>query len=42
MNAEYQGHNRVSGGRIIQIVYDIGDDPYVDLELKFDARLARD
>ena len=36
------GRNRFTGGEIIQVVYDIGDDPYVDLELKFAARLARD
>ena len=42
VSAEYHGRNRFSGGEIIQVVYDIGDDAYVDLELRFAARLARD
>jgi hypothetical protein len=42
VSSEYQGRNRFTGGEIVRVVYDIGDDPYVDLELKFGARLARD
>jgi arylsulfatase len=42
VSAEYRGRNRFVNGEIIQVVYDIGDDPYVDLELKFAAKLARD
>jgi arylsulfatase len=42
VSAEYRGRNRFTNGDIIQVVYDIGDDPYVDIELKFAAKLARD
>jgi arylsulfatase A-like enzyme len=42
VSAEYRGRNRFTNGEIIQVLYDIGDDPYVDLELKFAAKLARD
>jgi arylsulfatase len=42
VSAEYSGRNRFVNGEIIEVVYDIGDDAYVDAELKFAARLARD
>jgi len=42
VSGEYEGRNRFTTGDIIMVVYDIGDDAYVDLELKFAARLARD
>jgi hypothetical protein len=42
VSAEYHGRNRFAHGEIIQVVYDIGDDAYVDVELKFAAKLARD
>jgi hypothetical protein len=33
---------RVLGGRIVKVVYDVADDTYENLELKFAAALARD
>ena len=42
VSAEYHGRNRFINGEIVQVVYDIGDDPYVDVELEFAAKLARD
>ena len=42
VSAEYHGRNTFRRGEIIQVVYDVGDDPYVDLELQFAAKLARD
>jgi hypothetical protein len=42
VSAEYQGRNRFTNGEIIQVVYDVADDAYADLELRFAAVLARD
>jgi arylsulfatase len=42
VSAEYRGRNRFAGGEIIDVVYDIGADAHVDLELRHAAKLARD
>jgi len=42
VSTEYSGRNRFVNGEIIEVVYDIGDDAYVDIGLKFTAAMARD
>jgi arylsulfatase len=42
VSREYTGRNRFSGGEIIEVLYDVSDDHYEDIELKFQAKLARD
>jgi arylsulfatase len=42
VSAEYTGRNRFNGGEIIEVAYDVSDDAYIDLELKFAAAMARD
>jgi arylsulfatase len=39
---EYSGRNPFANGEIVQVVYDVADDAYVDVELKFAAAMARD
>ncbi|MBK0402510.1 arylsulfatase [Adhaeribacter sp. BT258] len=42
VSREYQPQFPFSGGRIVKVVFDIGNDAYQDLEQKFAARIARD
>jgi arylsulfatase len=42
VSSEYKAKFPFSGGRVVKVVYDVADDAYDELELKFAARLARD
>jgi arylsulfatase len=42
VSKEYQDKFAFRGGGIVRVVYDIGDDAYVDVEKRFAVRLARD
>ncbi len=42
VSAEYHGRNPFAHGEIVRVVYDISDDTYVDLDLRYAAKLARD
>jgi arylsulfatase len=42
VSKEYKGRFAFKGGEIAKVVYDIGNDGYVDLELRMAAALARD
>ncbi len=42
VSAEYTSGFTFTGGKIIKVVYDIGDDAYIDLERRLGAILARD
>ncbi len=42
VSAEYHGRNPFRNGEIIQVLYDVADDAYVDLELRFATAMARD
>ena len=42
VSSDYKGKFAFSGGRIIKVVYDVGNDVYVDVERKLAAALARD
>jgi arylsulfatase len=33
---------RVTGGRIVKVVFDVADDAYIDVERHFAAAMARD
>ena len=42
VSAEYSSKFAFTGGEIVKVVYDIADDPYVDIERDLAAALARD
>ena len=42
VSADYKPRFQFSGGRIVNVVYDVADDTYIDLERKFAAAMARD
>jgi len=42
VSAEYKSGFTFTGGKIIKVIYDIGDDAYMDLERRLGAILARD
>jgi hypothetical protein len=42
VSTEYTSGFAFSGGRIFKVIYDVGDDAYVDLERRLGAILARD
>jgi arylsulfatase len=42
VSAEYDSKFAFSGGQIIKVIYDVGDDVYVDMERQLAAALARD
>jgi arylsulfatase len=42
VNSEYQPKFPFTGGRIIKVVFDIGDDVYLDVERELAAVMARD
>jgi hypothetical protein len=42
VSSEYKPTFEFTGGRIVKVVYDVGDDRYVDLERHLAAAMARD
>jgi arylsulfatase len=42
VSSEYKPKFAFSGGRIVKVVVDVGDDAYVDLERELHAAVARD
>src|SRR5262249_35716298 len=42
VSTAYDSKFAFTGGRVIKVVYDVGDDVYVDMERKLAAVLARD
>jgi arylsulfatase A-like enzyme len=42
VSSEYKPKFEFTGGRIVKVVYDVGDDRYVDLERHLAAAMARD
>jgi len=42
VSRQYPPRFAFTGGRIIKVVYDVGNDAYVDLETEMAAALARD
>jgi arylsulfatase len=42
VSSEYMPKFPFTGGRIVQVVYDLADDQYLDVEREFASRLARD
>jgi arylsulfatase len=42
VSSEYSPKFEWSGGEIVKVVFDVGDDAYVDLERHFAAAMARD
>lgn len=42
VSREYSNRYPFTGGEIRRVVYDIGDDAYTDLEMRFAAAMARD
>jgi arylsulfatase len=42
VSSDYQGKFAFSGGKVIKVIYDVGDDVYVDVERRLAAALARD
>jgi hypothetical protein len=42
VSSEYKPKFEFTGGSIVKVVYDVGDDRYVDLERHLAAAMARD
>jgi hypothetical protein len=42
VSSEYRPKFEFSGGRIVQVVFDMADDAYVDVERHLAAAMARD
>ena len=42
VSSEYKPKFAFSGGRIVKVVVDVGDDAYLDLERELHAAVARD
>ncbi len=42
VSADYKGKFAFAGGQIVKVIYDVGNDAYVDVERKLAAALARD
>jgi hypothetical protein len=42
VSSDYKPRFAFTGGRIVKVVYDVGDDAYVDLERHLHAAMARD
>jgi hypothetical protein len=42
VSADYKPRFQFSGGRIVNVVYDVADDTYIDIERKLAAAMARD
>ena len=42
VSSDYKPKFPLTGGRIVKVVYDVGEDAYVDLERHLNAAMARD
>ena len=42
VSSEYKPKFEFTGGRIVKVVFDVGDDAYIDVERELAAAMARD